>query len=417
MILVPGLMAFKAWDDHDRSDLRTAEIIAKNILDQCDQNAILITSGDNVSFPLWYMQEVENYRTDVRVIEYNLLGLHWFTDKLRKKMNDSEALKLSIPSGFYKRHNMGTVPLGINEKLKGNIELQKLVDYIPKVKKDLKVPSDLFQISIDTNTVFWKSIDAQKYGAKKTNKIQWQLRKTLYSARDIAMFDILSNNYGERPVYFSNTGRAEFNMGLESFFLNKGTVNQLLPIVPISRTRLIDANSINIMVSNPTNYENLSDEDAFTPDTDASFAKTFFLPHFYDLAYAYSENKQNEEALTVLRNGVKMIPNSKFPYDSDDFKVAQLFLQLGDIESWKNTTRIIMKNEMDKLRWYTSFSPVHEIITYEDAMELGKDLSVLMNEIASVDGDLVKEFEQDMISLDVQFMTWKRENDVLSKRK
>jgi hypothetical protein len=416
LILVPSLMAFKAWDDHDRSGIKTAHIIANNILDQCDENAILIVSGDNITFPLWYLQEVENYRTDVRVIDYNLLGLYWYTERLRMKLNKSMPVNLSVPQGFYKRLNMKTLPLKRNEKLVGNIDVKKLIDYLPKVKTDLKVPSDLFKIVIDTNSSFWGSINAQKYGAKKVNEIKWQLNKPAYSARDIAMFDILSNNEFERPVYFSNSGRAEFNMGLEAYFLNKGLVNQLLPIKQEKFSQLTDIDAINLIVSNDQNYENLSDINAFTPDSDASFAKSIFLQNFYDLALALKERGEIEKANEVLKTGINMVPNSKFPYNSGDFKIARLFFELGNAEAWKNTARIIMKNDMDKLRWYTSFVPVHEIITYEESVQLGKNLAILMNEIVILDPLLVKEFEQEMQTLDFQFKSWKRNNSVLSRR-
>ena len=96
-------MAVEGWDDHDRSDKYTARDFAKNYLDSCEKNAIIFTNGDNDTFPLWYVQEVEGYRTDVRVINLSLLNTDWYIDQAKRAAYDGEPVPFSLTQDQYRR--------------------------------------------------------------------------------------------------------------------------------------------------------------------------------------------------------------------------------------------------------------------------------------------------------------------------
>jgi hypothetical protein len=102
LVAVPGLMAMENWDDHDRSGRYTTRALARNYLNSCDENAIIFTNGDNDTFPLWYIQEVEGFRTDVRVVNLSYLTADWYIEQMMHKFYESEPLPLSMSKEQYR---------------------------------------------------------------------------------------------------------------------------------------------------------------------------------------------------------------------------------------------------------------------------------------------------------------------------
>lgn len=131
LVLVPGLMAMENWDDHDRSDRTTARSFAMNYLNSCDEDAIIFTNGDNDTFPLWYVQEVEGYRTDVRVVNLSYLTADWYIEQMMYKFYDSDPLPLSMSKRQYRQgirdyaYLVETATAIIKQKYELNIEKYK----------------------------------------------------------------------------------------------------------------------------------------------------------------------------------------------------------------------------------------------------------------------------------------------------
>ena len=244
--LVPGLMASQNWDDHDRSHRYTALAAAKAYLDSCAPNAIIFTMGDNDTFPLWYAQEVEGYRTDVRVCNLSLLSAGWYVDQMKRKAYSSEPLPISMEKVQYRDGTRDAVFFlpGNNEYL----DLNTVMDLIKqpqfngqsRLKCGAKLPYYGAYVGQDIPASFSIPVDRAKVLANGTvkdrdsslivDRIRWNLKNTIASRSALMVLDILATNNWERPVYFATSMGSEGYFGLEEYFQMEGFAYRLVPI-------------------------------------------------------------------------------------------------------------------------------------------------------------------------------------------
>ncbi len=246
--LVPGIMAKENWDDHSRAHRYTALAIAKNYLDSCAPNAILFTLGDNDTFPLWYAQEVEGYRTDVRVCNLSLLSTGWYVDQMKRKAYNSEPLPISLTWEQYKD---GTRDLVVLEPAGGQyLNIKEIIEYIKSPNFDDKnqiillsrekgyksdgiaLPAS-FSLPVDREKVLANNTVAIKDSALIVDELRWQLKTGEMNQvlkAYIVMMDILAHNNWERPIYYASTTGPDAYFGLEEYFQLEGLAYRLVPI-------------------------------------------------------------------------------------------------------------------------------------------------------------------------------------------
>ena len=251
---VPCVMAKENWHDHDRSDRYTALAVAKNYLDSCEPNAILFTLGDNDTFPLWYAQEVEGYRTDVRVCNLMLLSTSWYVDQMKRKAYESEPLPISMS---WEQYRDGTRDVLYLEAANNQyLDLNALMDYVKSPTFDnvsriflLKpntgyrsngraIPAS-FSLPVDKAKVLANGTVAAKDSALVVDRLMWNLKTNGVNPLTkayIVMMDILANNNWERPIYYAATAGAEAYLGLEDYFQLEGFAYRLVPIRSQSRS-------------------------------------------------------------------------------------------------------------------------------------------------------------------------------------
>ncbi|MDR1758524.1 MAG: DUF2723 domain-containing protein [Bacteroidales bacterium] len=246
LALVPCIMAKENWDDHNRDHRYTALGIAKNYLDSCAPNAILFTLGDNDTFPLWYAQEVEGYRTDVRVCNLSLLGASWYVDQMKRKMYNSEPLPISLTWEQYKD---GTRDYAVFAKGTGQyLNLADVIEYIksPSFDKNRAIFMDgarrmgegnpaktipgSFSLPVDKEKVLSTGTVKPELESQIVDKLTWNLTNNFTSRAYLVMMDILVNNHWERPVYYATTTGPEAYLGLEEYFQLEGMAYRLVPI-------------------------------------------------------------------------------------------------------------------------------------------------------------------------------------------
>jgi hypothetical protein len=236
----PVLLAKENWDDHDRSNKYTALAMAKAYLDSCEPNAILFTIGDNDTFPLWYMQEIEGYRTDIRIVNTSLFMTDWYIDQMKMKTHNSEP----IPSSFKRDQYKGSTrdyslfverteePLLLSELLK----FVALDDERAKITLDSgnKVnyfPSKKVIIPIDKKTIIQNKVVHPKYYDSIVPQIEFTIKdKALYKNR-LMMLDIVNKNNWKRPIYFSGGSFGEDDyIWMKDYLQLDGMCFKLVPL-------------------------------------------------------------------------------------------------------------------------------------------------------------------------------------------
>ncbi len=217
---IPSLMAIQNWDDHDRSGRNIAHDVAYNYLQSCAPNAILFTNGDNDTFPLWYLQEVEGIRTDVRVINLSLLAIPWYIDQVKQQMRNSKPIKLSFNKPQYWGNNrefMVSTP-----SLDQAMDLANMITYVQNDSNKVELEGTPGIFWIPSTQAYIKITDTT-YNVSK--KINFSLPQ--FISRGLFMhLDILKNNYTSRPIYYTDYALSEIEM-LEDYLQLEGMTYRL----------------------------------------------------------------------------------------------------------------------------------------------------------------------------------------------
>jgi hypothetical protein len=325
---VPLLMAAQNWNDHDRSGRYLARDIATNYLESCDENAILYTVGDNDTFPLWYMQEVEGVRTDVRVVNMMLFNTDWYIDQKKMKAYESDPLPITLPYAKYKDGTNNSLFVRENDRwatakyitnfIKSDDQRTKLslrsgekVDY---------VPTPNIVIEVDSATVVENGIVAPYDADKIVDDIRIQLNPNDQILKgNMAQLDIFAHNEWKRPIYFT-AGSFSGSLGLEPYYQLNGLAYQVVPIRTPQESILvmgrIDPLKMYDIVMNKFSWGRMNAEDV---TLDYYSVRTLSVIRFRNLhtrlALALKEMGERDKAVEVLDHCMELAPHSVLPYD------------------------------------------------------------------------------------------------------
>jgi len=237
---IPLLMATQNWDDHDRSNRYTARDIGANYLKSCAPNSVLFTYGDNDSFPVWYVQDVEQVRTDVRIANLSYLQAGWYIEMMRQKSFNSDPLPLSLSSVKYIEGEREQ--LFVINKLKKPVDIKEVIQFAALDDKKYMIPindtggylnylpANKFIIDVDTAKVLLNGTVKRYFKNKLVSPMIWEYSENYAFKYDLAIMDLLSTNKWERPVYFSTTVPPSQYKGLEKHFIQEGLGYRVAPI-------------------------------------------------------------------------------------------------------------------------------------------------------------------------------------------
>ena len=238
-LLLPLLVASKEWGAHDRSTKMTAHDMAYNYLISCPPNAILFTYGDNDTYSLWYDQEVEGIRPDVRIVNLSLFSGDWYIRQMTKKMNASEPLPITMAYDKYKEGVRDGIQF-YDKNIPGASDLKEVFDFITSDNEAAKVelqngdkvnylPTKSFKLAVNANEVLKNGIITPDQKSKLADTITWKTSSNYVTKDNLAFMDILAHNNWKRPICFTTTVGQENMMGLQKYLYKEGFTYRLIP--------------------------------------------------------------------------------------------------------------------------------------------------------------------------------------------
>ncbi|MBQ7985132.1 MAG: DUF2723 domain-containing protein [Bacteroidales bacterium] len=376
LLAVPVLMACQEWDDHDRSGRFMARDFARNYLESCQPNSILITFGDNDTFPLWYDQEVEGIRTDVRVLNYTLSGMGWYVEQLYNKLYNSDKIAFTLDKSFYTlgqdlsmaRYSSDTMELADALKHINKVSPTETPFNVMKHFEDYDfvavVPTNNFKITFDkakaaAQGIYPKElVDGEKGEFVFSVPVQQMDAEGYYKfaqlpRSELMLLDILATNRFERPIYVVNPYLLRDAIpDIMNYVIQEGLVYRIVPY-PVRRT-VFSENSYDLYANKFTwgnvNKQGVYLENAVTVSNAMSSAQQHAL-----FAQTLVQQGERQKAVQILDRAVKEFPSSKLPYDSRAAIIGQVYCQAGQMQKGHDIFKQLVDYYKSYIRYYDQF--------------------------------------------------------------
>lgn len=366
----PFIMGTQNFDDHSRRNHTGSRDYASNFLNSCDKNALIFTYGDNDTYPLWYAQEVENIRTDVRVVNLSLIAVDWYIDQLRRKVNDSEAIKMTIPISAYRGAKRNQLPVyaPTGEKPMDLRDVMKFVGEDHELAAgrgqnyESYFPTSQFTLPVDVEKCIANGIiSAKDTGVVKQLNFNLGKRESL-TKDDIAVLDIIASNFGERPIYFAVTCREDKTEGLDNYMQLEGLALKIVPInTPSDQQFGIIGNG---RVNEEKIYSNVMEKFKWGNfDNTKMFVDRSYGPSVQSHALMFLRASRDMIRAGNKDKGIAMIdkyfaafPANNFPYDQFSMYMTQAYLEAGANDKARDIMKKIAIETNEFLRFYDSMS-------------------------------------------------------------
>ena len=327
LVLVPGIMAQQGWDDHDRSGKYTARDFGMNYMVSCDPDAVLITNGDNDTFPLWYVQEVEDFRTDVRVVNYMLSSGYWYVHQLGRKIYDSEPLPFTLNPDQYEKGRNQYI-MYVDRGIKGYTEVSDLIDFIASEDERTKLPlttgekinympTKKLRLTVDSAKCVQNGIVPPELAHLIVPYIEWEVRQNALYKNDLMLLDFLASNNWERPLYFANPSSLEKVLDIDQYCHLEGNVYKFMPVKAtdyIPGLGGVHADKSYDIIMNDFSWGNLNDP-SVTVDRESYRHARILKQNFLRIAQALMNQNKPDMAADILDTCLFYFPSDKIHYD------------------------------------------------------------------------------------------------------
>jgi len=341
-LVVPGLMANAGWNDHNRSLRTMSRDVAIDYLESCAPNAILFTNGDNDTFPLWYAQEVEGIRTDVRVCNLSLLQTDWYINQMRRAAYESKPVPFTIPEEKYQASLREVVWFTGQETKPQNIK-QAIADIVSDdPAKKIDNGGDLidvlhtksFYVDVDSLQVMKNKVIKVADTARLVKRINWEIGgRSYFTKNDLMVLDLIAHNNWERPIYFAVTTGDEAYVGLKKYFQLEGLAYRFVPIKQTNNEEEAGGR-----VNTEAMYNNIMnkflwggmDKKGVNLDENCVRMTGNLRMQMGVLAGALINEGKNKKAKAVLDKCLQVMPDENIAYDATIFTICAAYYQLNE---------------------------------------------------------------------------------------
>ena len=362
-LAMPTLMAAENWDDHDRSGRFTALEVAKNYLNSCDKNAILFTNGDNDTFPLWYAQEVEGIRTDIKVVNLSLFNTDWYIDQMKRASYDAPPIPSSLEHDDYRTGTRDYTP--IQERFKDFIEVKDVVEFInsnsPKAKLNtssgLRNYCPTKKLKLTVNKEVAKTFVPKEYQNRIVDEVKFKLKGNGVFKNKLLVLDILANFNWERPIYFAITVGKDNFMGLENYFQLEGLAYRLVPYSvksPDGQTGVVHSEKMYDRLVNQFEWGGLNNPDLYFDETNTRMVMNF-RNNFSRLAEALYQKGDTTKAIETLDKCIAEFPNDVVRLSYFALPIIDLYYKLGETEKASKVLATMIDDNLTEIKYLKEF--------------------------------------------------------------
>ena len=339
---VAFLMANQNWDDHNRQGRFFSVDSARNFLASCAPNAILFTGGDNDTFPLWYVQEVEGFRTDVRVVVLSYFDTDWYVEQMARPVNESAALPFSLDPKNYKKgtndvlyvmEREGLQAISASEYLKllnNGSELLKLAASGSKNTYNM-VPSRNLILDVDLENVYNQGLIPESMEDLMTEQINLRIKGNYLTKGNLMLIDLITSNNWERPIYFNNTSLATISLDIEDYVVMEGLTYRLLPVRKPQgmRTELVNTDLAYTNMMEKFAFRGMDNPDNYFDDEFRRFTSNH-RSAVNSIAIALLDEDDMDRAAELLKFSMKVMPHEAVPYDLASGQSVPLLFEVGE---------------------------------------------------------------------------------------
>ena len=413
LLAVPVLMGVQNWDDHDRADRYIAQLNAQTYLESCDPNAIIFTIGDNDTFPLWYMQQIEGVRPDIKIINTSLFQTDWYIDQMKKKTYTAEPIPSKLTHDQYKYGSLDAAYYFVDlfPQLKDSVlPLNRFMDWVGSKNEatfydlegdgipDKVLPVDKIRIPVNKENAIKYGIVAEKDSAKIVDYIDIKIDRAI-GKNSIMMLDILNNFDWKRPIYFTGGSNSDSEyIWMKDYLQLDGMAFKLVPIkTPVAERTMFDMGRIDA----DKMYENVKKWDWKTInngeiylDEQSKKNAISLRNNLMRLSEEYLKEGDSAKAKDVLDLSLHKMPIKDFGHYSISLGYPELYYRIGDTDKAHQTAETLIDIFQQRLRYYTTFEGydqqlimdnldttlymydniVRQIVQYDKNEEYGKEI-------------------------------------------
>lgn len=383
-LFVPIQMAAQNWDDHDRSGRYVCRDFGANYLESCEPNAILFTNGDNDTFPLWYAQEVEGIRTDVRVCNTSYLQTDWYINQMKKQAYKSDPLPISWQPADYVQGTrdvaylfpMTDQPIDLKTALEFVRSNDPKFKKIPGIDQNLDfIPAQTLKMAVDSATVMAAGvIDTADIPFMKKEMMIDLKGKDILGKQELIILDMLQTNNWKRPIYYAITVSPDQFVNLDRYFQQTGMAYKIVPMETKGTDRAINTDKMYDNVMNKFKWGGVNTPGVYLDENVMRMCKSYRIALFTKLAATLMVEGKNDKALNVLDKAMEVLPPENVPLDYSALSLGELYFRLGQKEKAEKIYEGIADNAMRTVNWYFRLRPI-QLASVED--DLGHNLAVL----------------------------------------